>query len=134
MIEFVLHPDTREDCRRISTKHPGSWIRILAALKAAEEDDALLNHLTDYHFRTYAGFDIDTKRWAEAGKHGINLNRLRFFALEDNGLNYRVVYTVDSQNDYCYILAILRREEIDYDDPNNPFTARIFSACTELGL
>jgi len=134
MIEFVLHPDTQQDCRRISVRNPGSWNRILAALNAAEEDEVLLNHLTDYAFRTYGDFDIGLKRWATAGNLGIELRRFRFFALEDNGINYRVVYTVDSENEYCYILAILRKDEINYDDPNDPFTARVFSAYAELGL
>lgn len=134
MPEFLLHPDTGADLLRISSKSPTARGRILAALEAVSEDENLLDHLQSNNYRTYGDQDTDVKRWVLASKLGNDIYRFRFFYLEENGYHYRVVYAIDNAHDECHILAILRRDEIDYDDPEHEFNVRIFNAYSELGL
>lgn len=134
MLEFVFHPDTQADFQRIVVKSPSAKSRIVAALEAASEDATLLNNLSLNYYRTYGEHDTDIKRWVVALQLGYTLRRFRFLYLEENGYHYRIVYATDDVDDYCYILAILRRDEINYDDPNDPINQRIFTAYTALGL
>lgn len=131
---FVLHDDTKDDFRRIALRSPSAVKRIVAALEAAEDDDVLLDNLQSKHFRTYGNHDVDVKRWAMALGLGYALHRFRFFHLEENGFTYRVVYAIDEEYDECHLLAILRRDEINYDDPNDAINQRIFKAYRSLGL
>lgn len=131
---FVLHDDTKEDFRRIRVRSPSAVGRILAALESAEEDETLLQNLHSKHYRTYGDHDVDVKQWVLANKLGYALSRFRFFHLEENGFVYRVIYALDDLYDECHVLAILRRDEVDYDDPNHVFNQRIFRAYQGLGL
>ena len=69
-----------------------------------------------------------------ATKLGYELHRLRAFYIEEYGFNYRVIYAVDGPSDYCYVLAITHREEINYDDADHPLNQRIFNAYNSLRL
>lgn len=131
---FVLHDDVKDDFKRISVNSPAAVGRIAAALEAAEEDETLLQHLHSKHYRTYGDHDIDVKKWALANRLGYALSRFRFFYLEENGFLYRIIYALDDEYDECHVLAILRRDEIDYDDPDHPINQRIFCAYQGLGL
>lgn len=134
MPAFILHDDVKSDFLRIAVKSPSARGRILAALEAASEDQTLLDQLQSNRYRTYGEHDTDIKRWVLARQLGYDIHRFRFFYLEENGFCYRIIYAYNDVYDECHILAILRRDEIDYDDPNHPFNARIFAAYHSLGL
>lgn len=134
MPDFILHDDIKDDFRRIAVISSSAVSRILAALEAASEDETLLKNLHSNHYRTYGDQDTDLKRWVVARQLGYSLSRLRFFWLEEIGHRYRVIYAIDDEYDECHILAILHRDEINYDDPNNPFNQRIFKAFDDLGF
>lgn len=132
MTEFVLHDDVKDDLRRISVRSSAAVSRILAALEAAQDDEILLKNLHSANYRTYGNHDVDVKRWVLANGLGYALNRFRFFYLEENGFRYRIIYALDEEYDECHVLAVLHRDEINYDDPNDAFNRRIFSAYESL--
>lgn len=134
MPDFIFHDDVKLDFSRIATKSPTARGRILAALEAASEDETVLNNLESKCYRTYGDNDTEIKQWILARSLGYAIHRFRFFDLEENGYRYRVIYAFDDVHDECHILAILRRDEIDYDDPANEFNTRIFAAYKGLGL
>lgn len=133
-MEIVLHDDVADDLRRIRVRSPSAEKRILAVLEAAEDDSVLMSMLQCGHYRTYGDADTDIKRWVLARQLGYAIHRLRAFYIEEYGFNYRVIYAVDSSEDYCYVLAIAHRDDIDYDNANHPLNLRIFNAYRSLGL
>lgn len=134
MIEIVLLEEAEEDLGRIRVKSPAAERRLLAVLEALEDDVELQRNLHKSYYRTYGDADADIKKWVVAAQLGCDIHRLRAFYIEENGFNYRVIYALDRNNDYCYILAIVPRSVIDYDDPNNDLNKRIFASYNALDL
>lgn len=134
MTEFVFHDDVAGDLLKIRVRSSAAEKRILALLETAEEDPVLMQSLQKKQFRTYGTADIEIKGWVTAIHLGYDLHRLRAFYLEDFGFRYRVIYASDIPNDFCYILAIVHRDDINYDDPLDPLNQRIFRAYDSIGL
>lgn len=132
--EFALHADVKLDLGRALTRSNSAVGLILAAIEAVNDDETLLSNLQSDDFRTdeNAIQDVGVKRWWLADKLGMDIHRFRFFDIEDIGFKYRVIYVLDPEYDVCHILAILARNEIDYDDPENEFNLRIFNAYCGL--
>jgi hypothetical protein len=55
------------------------------------------------------------------------MRRLRAWELEAIGLNYRLLYLYNFRDSTFHLLAVVKRDELDYDDPGNPVRRRIFA-------
>jgi hypothetical protein len=55
------------------------------------------------------------------------IRRLKFNELEKDGIKYRIIYYFDWKlNDY-YIMAIINRNDLDYDNPNDTTICRVIN-------
>ena len=84
-------------------------------------------HTQLFNFGSYL---IKVKEWATARPQGI----WRFRVLDTPATSYRVVYGWHWKTQYLWILAVVHKEnkEFDYDNLNAPISARIISDWRSL--
>ena len=132
---FHTHRDAEDDLARIQQSNPNAWHYILVVFDEIERDERLSSRLLEPGARVEEPRTIDVKTWEAQWNDGRNLWRIRIFDLEDMGLgSYRIVYAPDHESRVYHILAIVERDKLNYDDPDDPLTQRICAAYAELGL
>jgi len=132
-----LHPDAISDLEEIRRCAGNSVAAdIVVALEELETDPNLQANLLDKGFGTDARghptANYGVKTWARLWQGGRDIWRLRCFALERRGPNYRVIYAYLRTQQEFLVLAIVPKDSIDYDDPNDALARRIRAAYDAL--
>lgn len=133
MKRVVLHRDAISDIQRILLLDDLSAKRVLAVLEQAKRERRFFEKLRQHGYRDPVGDRLDVKWWRRLQKCGQDVWRVRLPDLELSGKTYRVVYAFKRLADSIHVLAIVPREEVDYDDPNHPFSHRIQRALDSIG-
>jgi hypothetical protein len=125
-----MHDDASADLDDLWEREPQAAARIAALLEELEGNHDLLDRLTQHDYGAYQSADFHVSKWQEQWRKGRDLWRLKVWELEENGLQYRVVYAFMPKKHHYHILAIAPRE-FDYD-ANHPISQRIIRAYQAL--
>lgn len=124
MLQIEVHDEAEEDLVQLLEDEPEVAGAILAFLQELKSDPDLLDCLTITDFGKYGEEDFHaTSWWREQPER--NLWRVKIWDLENRGLKYRVIYAYAGRPRKYHVLAVVHRDNIDYDDEKHPTTRRI---------
>lgn len=126
MLRLFVHIDAEDDLERLWVRAPDAAARIAAILEELAGNQDLLDRLTQHDFGSYHTADFQVSKWSEQWKNGKNLWRLKVWDLEDQGLQYRVVYAFLPSKSQYHVLGIVPRS-FNYES-GNELTQRILRA------
>ena len=119
-----MHDEAEKDLVQLFETEPAAVGEILVFLQELRGDPALLDCLTITDFGKYGGEDFSaTSWWNEQPER--NLWRVKIWNLERQGLQYRIIYAYAGRPRMYHVLAVVHRDNIDYDDEQHPTTQRI---------
>lgn len=130
MARLLIHPEAKEDLKRLVETDRRLAARLLALLQEVQGDPQLLAMLTVQDFGADQRELFHAGRWQEYWQQGMDLWRLKFWELEHQGIAYRVVYALKRGTGEHHVVAIVHRS-FDYD-PSHPITRRILRAYDDL--
>jgi hypothetical protein len=129
-----LHNDAALDLEHLKQDDLDTAAKILALLRQLRADPHAANNLLDHGFGDDGDEDYSVNKWINLWKKGIDLWRLKDWDLEDMGIRYRLIYLFKSPSEFI-LMAVVKREELDYDDPNHPIRIRILTSLrTDYGI
>ncbi|MCK9504675.1 MAG: hypothetical protein M0Q95_10900 [Porticoccaceae bacterium] len=133
MIE--VHNDAVSDLRYIHQLNKDDSVKLAAFIQQLKADKYLISKLLEHGFGSDWDEPINVKKWNSTSKiERILLWRLRSIELERKGLRYRFIYLYYHPEKKYIIMAIVHRDEFDYDDPNHEIRKRIISSINrDLG-
>ncbi|MCH8071674.1 MAG: hypothetical protein IIA09_06985 [Proteobacteria bacterium] len=124
MLQLEVHDEAEEDLERLLEDEPQAAGAILAFLQELRGDPDLLDCLTITDFGKYGEERFSaTSWWNEQPQR--NLWRVKIWDLENQGLQYRIIYAYAGQPRKYHVLAVVDRDNIDYDDEQHPTTQRV---------
>ena len=100
-------------------------------LDELEDSPKVLDELTKWNSEHNSNPMFNVKAIVEFHKKGFNLYRIRPLAKRIN--KYRIIYAYNGLRDEIYLLAIVKKEEYNYE-PNNSISQRIFDEYDELDI
>lgn len=107
-----IHENAIVDLRRLKSVEPRAAATILATLEQIEADPNAIDKLTT-HGDNHIGVErLGVKRWQEAKRIG-SLWRFRVF--DTPATVYRVIYGYHWQTRQICVLAIVHKEEFNYE-------------------
>lgn len=124
-----MHGDVRGDLARIRAESPSALARIAALIRQLQADPRMAEKLLDHGFGAKGGEAISASKWITLWKQGLDIWRLKDWSLEHMGLRYRVIYLYLRSEARFVIMAIVKREEWDYDDEQHPIRQRILASA-----
>lgn len=122
-----VHDDATADLRHIRTTDPRGFYRLVALIEQLKADPALGHKLLEHGYGDDRSEAISVRKWGSVQSRVERLPvwRLKSWDLERAGLRYRLVYLYYWRDRSFNILAIVSRDEMNYDDPNHPLRKRI---------
>lgn len=134
MLKLTIHRDAENDLKEIEGEDPDAADELRVLLQELKGDQDWLDRLTQHNFGSIpeeAHFNV--KHWWEQQKAGNNLWRIKFWDLEEVGVQYRVIYAFFPISKNHYVLGIMPRRGKDFDyKHDDPRTQRILLAYDEL--
>jgi len=130
--KLIIHTDALDDLKDLLLLDDRSAKRIIALLEQVKKDPKLREKLREHGYRDVVTDRIDVKKWHLLQSLHHDAWRLRLPDLEFWELAYRIVYAYKGPLSPVYVLAIVGREDIDYDSPDHPFCCRILRALASL--
>jgi mRNA-degrading endonuclease RelE of RelBE toxin-antitoxin system len=122
-----VHEHARDDLERLRALYPKVVARVLVKLQEIKGDPIQLAALLEHGFGRNRDEEIDVKKWLEFWRRGKDIWRLKFWELEDVGLKYRVVYAYVPDELTFYVLAVVHRSLINYDDTQHELAQRVLA-------
>jgi mRNA-degrading endonuclease RelE of RelBE toxin-antitoxin system len=107
-----IHEHAVEDLRRVKGESPLAVATILATLEQIEADPKAIDKLTTHGDNPVGVERLGVKQWQEAKRIG-NLWRFRVF--DTPATVYRVVYGYHWQTRQICVLAVVHKEEFNYE-------------------
>ena len=125
-----VHNNAKQDIRIVAASDKAAAATILAVLEQLKADPKTTMDKLTTHGDNYVGcYRLSVKRWETASKIG-NLWRLRI--LDTPSTKYRVIYGYHWVTHQLCILAIVEKDNYDYDDLNTTINKRIISDWNAL--
>lgn len=120
-----VHPDAATDLRNIRTVDQVAFGRLLALIEQLKVDADLASNLRVHDYGKDHSAPFSVKRWQNVWHQDhTEIWRLKSWELADDNFHYRLVYYVGT-NSVVTILAVVRRSDIDYDNPAHPVRSRV---------
>lgn len=132
MYRLFVHRDAQGDLERLYVADPVAAARVVALLESIAADQDLLDRLTQHDFGAYRSAEFHVSKWYSQWNKGKDLWRLKTWDLEEQRLQYRVVYAYVPGSRRYHVLGVLHRNQVKYDDPSDPYTKRILRAFDAL--
>jgi hypothetical protein len=141
MILLSIKEEAADDLNEIVGYDRGSAVRMLTFLQEAKTKPAILDMLLDSGVSLTPGSDglswVEPKKVWVHQRRGIPTWRLKYADSAGNVLGYRMLYLFEPVSQFnsrprIHIVAVARREEIDYDDPNNRYMQRALRIWNEF--
>jgi mRNA-degrading endonuclease RelE of RelBE toxin-antitoxin system len=107
-----LLPGARTDLRALRQSDPDALAAVVAFIQEAEVDDELIEKCTTTGNVQIGANRINVKPWAAARRTD---NLFRFRILDSPATGYRVVYGYDWHTRRIGILAIVSKDNFDYE-------------------
>lgn len=125
-----IHNDVVDDLKAIRATDPVVFGRLIALLQQLKADASWIDRLQDHGYDGDNLTPVSVKKWHGAWRIGLPLWRIKFWTLERDGLQYRVIYLYDWRDKNFYVMAVVPRNgSFDYDDPRDPIRLRIARRC-----
>lgn len=135
MRKLILHTDALADLDHLWEIDPDSAAELEALLDEVRGSQDLMDRLTQHDFGavpTRRNF-FNTKMWVDQQKQDNNLWRIKFWELEELGIQYRIIYAFFPVSKQHHVLGIMPRKNRDFDyNRNDPRTIRMLKAYEEL--
>jgi hypothetical protein len=129
-LSLLVHNDAAQDLRALRDSDADAFAKLVALIQQLQKDAVLRSRLLDHGFAGTGDEPISIMKWLGAQKvERLPLWRLKFWDLERQGLLYRILYIYHWPDATFYVLAVVRREKFNYDDPNDPIRKRIVATC-----
>lgn len=123
-MRVAIHDNAVADLERLWSSDEKSAARIEAFIEVARDDPRIAQTLTTHGDTMFGSVSVNCKRWVSVGRSE-NLWRLRI--LDTPAQNYRIVYGYYYPHKELWILAIVNRKDMDYDDASSPVFSRIIA-------
>lgn len=123
-----VHENAASDLESIALTDPEAAAEIFAILSQLENDPNFLDKLTTHGNVGIGDNNLNIKQWLKPGK---SQNLWRFRALDTEATDYRVLYGYYYPTKLFFVLAIVHKENYDYDDLNSDINKRILADWTE---
>lgn len=121
----VVHDHAKADILRISVTNKLAAAQILVILEQLKIDPyTTIDKLTTHGNNNIGGFLLNVKAW-EATKGIANLWRFR--ALDTPATGHRIIYGYHWQTQQLCVLAIVDKDNYDYDDLTSEINQRIIA-------
>jgi len=127
---LLIHDDAKADLTQLAQSEPQFAARLIVLLQEIQADRELLDMLTAHDFGTDERESFHVSRWEEHWNRNKDIWRLKFWELENQGIQYRVIYALKRGTGDHYVLAVAHRD-FNYDR-NHPTTQRILQAYDDL--
>lgn len=122
IVRVDVHLHAKQDLLCLKAVDMKAAAAIAIALAQIEADPAFIDKLTTHGNNNFGPISLGVKRWESMKKHG---NLWRFRVLDTPATSYRVVYGYQWQTRQLCVLAIIHKEDFDYDDTNSYCAKRI---------
>ena len=129
MMHIDIHSNASADLHRLRKFAPEAVASVLMALQQLQADPLALDKLTTHGNNDLAGTKLNVKRWESARSRRGDLWRFR--ALETPATTYRVIYGYDWRARQMCVLAVVSKDEFDYDTQSD-LGKRIFADWRNL--
>lgn len=126
---LALHKDVRLDLDAIKNESKEVFAKIAALVRQLQQDPNLAEKLLDHGYGDDRTEVFSVSKWLDLWKQNKDIWRLKGWDLEDMGLKYRIIYLYLRREARFVIMAIVKREEIDYDDENNSIRQRVLASA-----
>ena len=117
-----LHDHAKDDLRELRVADLAAFSDAAMLLEQIRSDPKAIDKLTTFGNNSVGDNRINVKRWIKADPR--NIWRLRF--LDSAATTYRIVYGYHWQTQTLHVLAVVKKEEFDYDNPCSEIARRIF--------
>lgn len=126
-MQVDLRKNAEEDIRKLLITNKPAAAAVMVALEQIEADPKAFDKLTTHGDDPAVGKNdpvrLGIKRWETAKRNSIFLWRFRIF--DTPATVYRVVYGYHWQTKQICILAVIHKEEFDYDNLDSDIAKRI---------
>jgi hypothetical protein len=136
---LAISAEAKADLDQIASADPETAADILVWLEWIRDDEESIKHL---HYDRYGDqrprSDLDpafsVRKWVETwkGRDPSALWRLKLWDLEQEGIQYRIIYAYQIESRCFWILGVVHRD-FNYDT-NHPISQRILSQAAKLEL
>jgi|SRR5450631_2097723 len=126
---LALHPDAVADLAQMI---PSDRELVAVCLDEIESDPKLASNLLEHGFGADSTGPYGVKKWSRLWNRGLDIWRMRLWAAEKSGLNYRIFYAYLVTQQRYYVLAIVPRDQVEYDNANSQLAIRIRTAFDNL--
>lgn len=124
-----IHHHAVQDIHRIKGTDPDAVAAVLVALEQIQADPNAIDLMTTRGNIDIGVVRLNVKVWESAKGTG---NFWRFRVLDSPATNYRVVYGYHWQTRQLCVLAIVHKDDFDYDDHQSSVAKRIFAAWRSI--
>lgn len=121
-----------DDIEAIYKEDSDSASIIVSILDEMDNDEELAETLTQHKYRDVQDPAYDVSRFHEFYRKGFNLYRLKCWDYEGSVVPYRVIYAY--YRDSIYVLAVVERGRLNYDDRHSEINQRIVRDYEQLGI
>lgn len=126
-MHVYLQRNAEDDIRKLRAINMPAAAAVMVALEQIEADPKAIDKLTTHGDDPEVGKNdrvrLGIKRWETAKRHSVLLWRFRIF--DTPATVYRVVYGYHWQTKQICILAVVHKEEFDYDNLDSDIAKRI---------
>jgi mRNA-degrading endonuclease RelE of RelBE toxin-antitoxin system len=126
-MQIDLRKNAEDDIRKLRAINKPAAAAVMVALEQIEADPKAIDKLTTHGDDPAVGKDdpvrLGIKRWETAKQRSVLLWRFRIF--DTPATVYRVVYGYHWQTRQICILAVVHKEEFDYDNLDSDIAKRI---------
>lgn len=110
------------DIRALRKSNVKAATEIATTLELIEEDPDAIKKLTRHGDNVFGAARLNVKRWEAAQRTG---NLWRFRILDSVATSCRIVYGYHWQTRTICVLAVVKKEDFDYDDLSSDISRRI---------
>lgn len=131
LMQIDVHSHAESDIDKIWLKDPDAAADVIATLEQLRVDPNLIDKLTTHGDNMAGPVRLNVKRW-ERMRNLKGGDLWRFRMLDTYATSYRVVYGYRYQTRQICILAVVHKNEFDYDEPSHPLAKRIAADWSSL--
>lgn len=124
-----VHLHAKADLTALWVSDPEAAAIVHVTLEQLEADPKAIDLLTSKGDNDVAGYRVNVKFWQSLRFVG---DVWRFRILDTSATSYRIVYGYNWQLRQLCVLAILHKDQLDYDDHDNELTKRIIEDWRSL--
>lgn len=118
-----------KDLRQLRDTDPKAAAAVVVALEQIRADPDAIDKMTTHGDNQVGTSKLGIKRWETARGQG---NFWRFRALNTPATSYRVVYGYNWQARQLCVLAVVHKDDFDYDDLTTDISKRILADWQSL--